>query len=91
VKQTAVTNHEVVRVQVDGGATLRISAGHPTADGRTFADLTADSIVDGHRLVAVTREPYPFDHTYDILPASDTGTYIAGGVLIGSTLSSDAR
>jgi hypothetical protein len=28
--------------------------------------------------------------TYDILPASDSGTYFAGGVLIGSTLGGDA-
>lgn len=30
--------------------------------------------------------PYGHEHTYDILPDSDTGTYVAGGVLIGSTL-----
>jgi hypothetical protein len=30
--------------------------------------------------------PYEHPFTYDILPASSTGTYIAGGKLIGSTL-----
>ena len=30
--------------------------------------------------------PYAHDFTYDILPASDSGTYFAGGALVGSTL-----
>jgi hypothetical protein len=33
-----------------------------------------------------TLVPYRQSHTYEILPLSDTGTYYAGGVLIGSTL-----
>jgi hypothetical protein len=34
--------------------------------------------------------PYAHDRTFDILPDSDTGTYYAGGVLIGSTLAQSA-
>jgi hypothetical protein len=30
--------------------------------------------------------PYGHPYTYDILPASKSGTYFAAGVLIGSTL-----
>jgi hypothetical protein len=30
--------------------------------------------------------PYPDAFTYDILPDSDSGTYLAAGALIGSTL-----
>jgi hypothetical protein len=30
--------------------------------------------------------PYEHERTYDILPASETGSYVAGGALIGSTL-----
>jgi hypothetical protein len=30
--------------------------------------------------------PYEHAFTYDILPASETGTYYAAGALIGSTL-----
>ena len=37
-------------------------------------------------IVSVEMIPYPEPFTYDILPASDTGAYFAGGALIGSTL-----
>jgi hypothetical protein len=30
--------------------------------------------------------PYGYDATYDVLPASSTGTYFVAGALIGSTL-----
>jgi hypothetical protein len=39
VGSTPVVNHRVVRLELTGGTVLEISAGHPTADGRTFADL----------------------------------------------------
>ena len=42
--------------------------------------------LDGIRVVSAELVPYTHSHTYDILPASDTGAYYAGGVLIGSTL-----
>jgi len=39
-------------------------------------------------VVVMSAELVPYAHafTFDILPASETGTYVAGGVLIGSTL-----
>jgi hypothetical protein len=84
---TPVRGHSVVRVKLDSGATLEISAGHPTADGRTFGDLRAGDALDTtHAIGAVEVVPYRHDRTYDILPASDTGTYYAAGALIGSTL-----
>jgi len=74
-------------VVLDSGAVLEISPGHPTADGRTFGDLAASSRLDDqHRVVSAAIVPYDHDATYDILPASDTGTYYAAGTLIGSTL-----
>ena len=30
--------------------------------------------------------PYTHTHTHDILPASETHAYFAGGVLVGTTL-----
>ena len=72
---------------LEGGAVLEISAPHPTADGRTFGDLRAGDTLDGVRIIAAETIPYAHAFTYDILPASDSGTYIAGGVLIGTTLS----
>jgi hypothetical protein len=66
---------------------LEISAGHPTADGRLFGDLRKGGVLDGHTLDRVEIVPYPYDATYDILSASETGTYFAAGMLMGSTLS----
>ena len=84
---TQVTRHHVMRVVLDSGAVLEISPGHPTADGRTFADLRAGGTIDGRqRIVAVDEVPYAHDRTYDILPDSNTGYYFAAGAEIGSTL-----
>lgn len=82
----AVLSHHVMRVTLQGGTVLEISPGHPTADGRTFGDLRAGERLDRRAIVSVERVPYAHPFTYDILPDSDTGTYFAGGALIGSTL-----
>lgn len=79
--------HQMVEVRLSSGSVLSISPSHPTADGRTFADLTADDQLDGVALDSVRRVPYTEAYTYDILPDSDSGSYFAGGVLIGTTLS----
>jgi hypothetical protein len=88
VGKTPVGVHHVVRVVLAGGAVLEISPGHPTADGRTFGDLRAGDVLDRQAIVSVERVPYAHSFTYDILPASDTGAYFAGGALIGTTLTS---
>jgi hypothetical protein len=86
VHQTPVSDHEVVRVVLSSGRTLEVSAPHPTADGRTFGDLGAGDLLDGVPIVSVEPIAYPHGFTHDILPASETGTYFAAGVAIGSTL-----
>lgn len=84
---TPVRAHRVVRVELDGGRVLEISPGHPTADGRTFADLVTGGLLDEqHEVVSARLVPYSYDATYDILPDSSTETYFAAGALIGSTL-----
>jgi hypothetical protein len=85
-----VANHHVVRLTLASGAVLQISAGHPTADGRSFGQLHAGDALDGVAITSVELVPYPHDATYDILPDSDTGSYFAGGVLVGSTLADAA-
>lgn len=90
VHRTAVNHHVVVHVELDNGSVLDVSAPHPTADGRLFADLRPGDVLGGVRIANVTRVPYQFEYTYDILPASDSGTYFAGGVAIGSTLGGTA-
>ena len=86
VHRTAVRQHHVQRIELASGAVLEISGGHPTADGRSFADLHAGAKLDGVTITSATSIPYAPDFTYDILPASDTGAYFAAGLLIGSTL-----
>ena len=86
VVSTPAPNHHVMRVELASGAQLEISARHPTADGRTFGDLRAGDRLGGIAIARATVVPYRHEATYDILPASDSGTYFAGGVLIGSTL-----
>jgi hypothetical protein len=87
----AQRDHHVMRLQLATGAVLHISPTHPTADGRAMGDLAADDRLDGVRIVSAALVPYRHSHTYDILPASDTGTYYAGGVLVGSTLAPAQR
>jgi hypothetical protein len=84
--RTPVFNHSVIQVTTADGRRLEVSAGHPTADGRQFGDLRPAARLDGQLIDRVEVIPYRYAETYDILPASDTGTYFAAGMLIGSTL-----
>ena len=86
VTKTPVSNHRVVELETADGSRMDISPGHPTADGRRFADLRSGDRLDGALIVSARIVPYRFAFTYDILPASDTATYVAFGKLIGSTL-----
>ena len=87
VGRTRVTGHRVVRVTLDQGTVIEMSAGHPTFDGRRFGELrVGERFDDTHRVVALEVIPYEHDATYDILPASTTATYYAAGALVGSTL-----
>jgi hypothetical protein len=84
---TRVVQHQVMRLELENGGVLEVSPGHPTADGRLFGDLSRGQLLDEQtRIVDSRLVPYAYDRTYDILPASDSGTYFAAGALIGSTL-----
>ena len=76
----------MVELELEGGRTVAMSPSHPTADGRAFSELAANARLGDARVVAVRRTPYHAPFTYDILPDSDTGTYVAAGALVGSTL-----
>lgn len=86
VNRAEARDHVVVRVSLANGRALSISAPHPTADGRTFGELRAGEALDGIAITRVEVVPYAHPATYDILPASSTGTYYAAGALIGTTL-----
>jgi hypothetical protein len=93
VQKLPVTSaHTVTRVTLAGGGLLEISAGHPTADGRSFGDLRAGDLLGGVEIETLVRAaPYAHPFTHDILPDSSSGTYFAGGALIGSTLAEEDR
>jgi len=78
--------HQVVELRLAHGVVLHVTPNHPTADGRTFGDLVAGDRLDGVSVTAAHTVAYGQSFTYDILPDSDSGTYVAGGVLIGSAL-----
>ena len=79
-------NHRVVRLVLADGRTAEISPAHPTADGKTVGDLKAGDAYDGSIVKSASLIPYQGTHTYDILPAGETGFYFADGILMGSTL-----
>jgi hypothetical protein len=82
-----VANHHVVRVILETGAIVEMSPGHPTADGRTFGDLRTGTRLGALRVVDARLVGYTRSHTYDILPASDSGAYLAAGAWVGTTMS----
>jgi hypothetical protein len=86
VARRAIDRHVVVSVVTEDGLTLQMSGRHPTADGRTFDGLAPGERLDGHVIRSIAVVPYAYDATYDILPRSETGTYFAGGMAVGSTL-----
>ena len=86
VHKTRVFHHQVVELALANGETLRMSAGHPTADGRRLEQLQPGDRLDGILVLSSRQVPYADSFTYDILPASETHTYVAGGVLVGTTL-----
>jgi hypothetical protein len=86
VSRTPVTHHHVVRLRLSDGAVLEISGPHPTADGRRLDELEPGDIIDDRVVVGSDSIPYEYAFTYDILPASATGNYVAEGVWMGTTL-----
>jgi hypothetical protein len=87
IHRTSVSpTHEMMEVRLAHGVTLQITPRHPTADGRTFGDLAPGTLLDGAQVLGARLVRYGEPFTYDILPDSDSGTYVAGGVLIGSAL-----
>lgn len=81
-----VRDHHVTELHLVDGRTIVMSPGHPTADGRTFADLAVGDLLGGHPIASAARVPYAESATFDILPASPSGVYFAAGVPVGSTL-----
>jgi hypothetical protein len=82
----ASTDHEIVRLALADGREILASPGHPSTDGRRLGDLRAGDLLDGSRVVLSERIPYEGGRTYDLLPDGPSGTYIANGIRLRSTL-----
>jgi hypothetical protein len=87
VGRVAVYHHHVVELSLSNGSVLRLSAGHPMVDGRLVGALQTGDRLEGASVVGRRDVAYAEPYTYDILPASETHSYVAAGVLVGSTLS----
>lgn len=81
----APPTHRLLRVTLADGRAVTASPGHPLADGRALAALRVGEAVDGSVVVSIASLPYR-GRTYDLLPAGATGTYLAGGVPLASTI-----
>lgn len=86
VARTRVHEHRVRRLTLASGAVVEMSAGHPTVDGRQFADLRAGDVLGEEPILQVEEIPFEFAYTHDVLPDSSTGFYFTQGAAVGSTL-----
>ena len=82
----APAGHEVVRLVLADGRTVTASPGHPLSDGRLLGDLRVGDLVDGGRVVEADLIPYSGGETFDLVASGPTGTYLAGGIPLGSTI-----
>ena len=90
-QRVPVSHHQMVRLTFEDGRSIAASPLHPTADGRVFERLVPGDRVGGVRLTRVDVVPYAGAATYDVLAASTSGAFYAGGFLIGSTISPPPR
>jgi hypothetical protein len=76
----------ITHIALADGRKVIVSPSHPTADGKSIGTLKIGDMLDGSKIVSTSLEKYASAYTYDLLPAGETGTYWANGILIGSTL-----
>jgi hypothetical protein len=86
VNRQRVSRHALVRVRLASGTVVEMSGGHPTGDGGRFDALMPGERLGSAEILSAETVPYDEPFTYDILPASDTGTYFVGDAWVGSTL-----
>jgi len=82
----APVGHEVIRLALRDGRSVTASPGHPLGDGRELGDLRIGDLVDGSAVVALDVLPYVGAETFDIVVSGPSGTYLAGGIPLGTTL-----
>jgi len=79
-------DHEIVDLALSDGRRVRVSPGHPTADGRRVGELRPGDRYGGATVASAERVRYGEPATFDLLPSGPTGAYWANGVLLDSTL-----
>jgi len=78
--------HDVALVRLRDGREIVSSLAHPLLGGRVVAELSVGEAYDTSRISLIDVRAYDESHTYDILPAGDTGVYWANEIPVGSTL-----
>ncbi len=86
ISKTFVVGHNVIHLKLEDGRELYASAEHPIIDGRTLGELNIGDGLDNSKIEFYEVVPYDDNYTYDLLPDSDSGSYWANGILLGSTL-----
>ena len=86
----ASVGQHMLRLTLSDGRVVEASSGHPTVTGRRVGDLAPGDLIDGSAVSTIEELPYAAD-TWDLLPASPTGSYWANDVLLGSTLGGRAE
>jgi hypothetical protein len=62
------STHSMIHIVLEDGRELFASAGHPTADGRLFGNLSAGDVLDNSHVKSIDLVSYNENYTYDILP-----------------------
>ena len=84
--------HSMIVLELADGRKLQVTAEHPSSTEKKSLDQYAvGEELNGSKIITKTIVTYTEEYTYDILPDSETGTYWANGILIGSTLTTFSR
>jgi len=81
-----VKDHQMSHIILANGYHVYASPNHPLGDGRPIGTIVVGDTIDNSEVVIAELVPYSGQYTYDILPSGDTGTYLANGILLKSTL-----
>ena len=85
-KTKVPVGHRVMHFKFENGKELFVSPGHRVADGREARSVSVGDKLSGVKVVSADLVLYGEPYTYDILPESATGEYLANGVVLQSTL-----
>jgi hypothetical protein len=78
--------HTVAEIQLADGRSVTASLQHPMLGDRLARELQVGELYDGSEIRRIRILDYAEPHTYDLLPAGDTGIYWANEVRVLSTL-----